>query len=176
MPQKDDIKKLIVNCERRLQKLREQKALFGIHTPPYILIEIEDTETQIQKLRMELEVVESNSTNEKLRGVYSTFVKNSTSFPTSGSIRGESQEFLQETLLKISHCINEINLRNKWQDSDNFSIRLSKSLINSVVPQNERQLLKSIKKVKTSFFHLNHISRERYTSIVWPCIKDIDNR
>lgn len=50
MSRKDDIKKLLVEHERHLQKLKEQQASLGLYTPPYILTEIEDTESQIERL------------------------------------------------------------------------------------------------------------------------------
>ena len=43
MSREDDIKKLITNSQRRLQKLEEQRALHGYSTDPVILLEIEDT-------------------------------------------------------------------------------------------------------------------------------------
>jgi hypothetical protein len=50
----NDLKQLIYIHRRALQKLKEQQALFGSHTPPHILIEIEDKEAQIDQLQMEL--------------------------------------------------------------------------------------------------------------------------
>ncbi len=43
---------LIVNLNRRLQKLKEQQALQGQNTPPEILIDIEDTEAKIKKISL----------------------------------------------------------------------------------------------------------------------------
>lgn len=39
--------------KRRLQKLKEQQAVFGIETPPQISIEIENLEIEIEKLQTE---------------------------------------------------------------------------------------------------------------------------
>jgi hypothetical protein len=50
----DDIQQLIINHQRRLQKLREQQALQGLSVDPKILIEIEDIEKEIEKLEIEL--------------------------------------------------------------------------------------------------------------------------
>ncbi|KAA3655948.1 MAG: hypothetical protein DWQ04_32500 [Chloroflexi bacterium] len=50
----DDCRKLIKNYRRRLQILKENKALQGISTPPEILLEIEDIESEIEKLKEEL--------------------------------------------------------------------------------------------------------------------------
>ena len=47
MSRKNDIKRLIVNHERRLQKLKEQQAIEGRSADPKILIEIEDIEKTI---------------------------------------------------------------------------------------------------------------------------------
>lgn len=55
MSRRDDIQKLIVLYNRRLQKLREQEALKGISTPPEILIEIENLEDKLAGLQAELE-------------------------------------------------------------------------------------------------------------------------
>ncbi len=55
MSRKEDIKKLIVNHRRRLQKLKEQQALQGLAIDPKILLEIEDIETKIEELQTELE-------------------------------------------------------------------------------------------------------------------------
>ncbi len=52
---KDDIEKLILNHNRRLQKLKEQKALYGHSIDPQILIEIEDIEGKLEELQIELE-------------------------------------------------------------------------------------------------------------------------
>lgn len=59
MSRKEDVKKIVSMQQRRLQKLREQQAMFGINTPPHILIEIEDLEAEINKLQSELGETES---------------------------------------------------------------------------------------------------------------------
>lgn len=60
MSDKDDVKALILKHNRVLQKLKEQQASFGLHTPPYILVEIDDTEVKILELETELaHIVES---------------------------------------------------------------------------------------------------------------------
>lgn len=50
----DETRKLIATHSRRLQKLKEQQALFGIDTPPHLLLEIEDIEAEIEKLQADL--------------------------------------------------------------------------------------------------------------------------
>ena len=42
---------LLHRYRRRLQKLKEQEAAFGLYTPPYILTEIEDLEMQIREIQ-----------------------------------------------------------------------------------------------------------------------------
>lgn len=54
MSDKNNIRKLILKNTRYLQKLREQEAEFGVHTPVQILTEIEDRETRIKDLQAEL--------------------------------------------------------------------------------------------------------------------------
>jgi len=64
MPKLDEIEKLITNYNRRLQKLKEQKALYGISVDPKIPLEIEDIEAEIAELQAELQnlVEKQNST------------------------------------------------------------------------------------------------------------------
>ncbi len=61
MSQRDDAKRLIHSLTRKLQKLKEQQAQFGIHTPPYILTEIEDTEAEIDKLVVGLDELDESA-------------------------------------------------------------------------------------------------------------------
>jgi len=70
MPRKDDIKRLMANQERRLQKRKEQQALFGLDAPPHVLTEIEDIEAEIKKLQTELEALEDSDINEEPHGVF----------------------------------------------------------------------------------------------------------
>lgn len=61
MSRQDDIRNLIRIQFRRLQLLEEQKASFGsLYSPVHILIEIEDIETEINKLQTELDEIETN--------------------------------------------------------------------------------------------------------------------
>jgi hypothetical protein len=50
----DDLKKLILEHSRRLQKLKEQEARYGYSVDPHIPLEIEDIEAKIQALQTEL--------------------------------------------------------------------------------------------------------------------------
>ena len=54
-----EIEKLIINYDRRLQKLKQSKALQGLSTDPKILLEIEDIEAEIKRLQAELEQSEN---------------------------------------------------------------------------------------------------------------------
>jgi hypothetical protein len=55
MSRKDDIRRLIIKHNRRLQELKEQKALHGISVDPKVSLEIEDIESEIARLQTELE-------------------------------------------------------------------------------------------------------------------------
>lgn len=46
-----EIEALILKTNRYLQKLKEQQASLGTHTPPHVLIEIEDLETELSRLQ-----------------------------------------------------------------------------------------------------------------------------
>ena len=59
MSRRDDIKKLIAKNTRRLQKLNEKKASFGLDTPTHILVEIEDVEAELEKLNSQLDRVKA---------------------------------------------------------------------------------------------------------------------
>ncbi|MFC1976367.1 tetratricopeptide repeat protein [Chloroflexota bacterium] len=67
MSQQDDIRNLIRNHNRRLQKLKEQQALRGLNTPPEIVLEIEDIEAKIEQLQTGLEEIESDPDTQKQR-------------------------------------------------------------------------------------------------------------
>jgi tetratricopeptide (TPR) repeat protein len=55
MSRKDNVKKLIAEHNRHLQKLKEQEAKWGLNAPTHILTEIEDRENEIERLKTELE-------------------------------------------------------------------------------------------------------------------------
>lgn len=55
MSQRKDIETLLQKYERQLQKLKEKLATYGLETPPHILIQIEDTEAEIESLQAKLE-------------------------------------------------------------------------------------------------------------------------
>lgn len=52
---KDDLQRLIGQKRRQLHKLQEQEAAFGLHTPPYVSIQIEDLEVELEELLARLE-------------------------------------------------------------------------------------------------------------------------
>ncbi len=83
-------KKLINIHQRRLQKLREQQALFGLNTPAEILIEIEEIEAQIR--RLQAIDVERNDYLHNLR--HQIAPQLSASSPLSESLDNPSQIFL----------------------------------------------------------------------------------
>lgn len=51
---RQDIQKLLINKNRRLQVLREQQALKGVDTPPHTILEIQDLQAEIERLEQEL--------------------------------------------------------------------------------------------------------------------------
>ncbi|MCB0191470.1 MAG: tetratricopeptide repeat protein [Anaerolineae bacterium] len=53
MSRTEDISQLITNHHRRLQKLKEKQALYGLETPVHLEIEIEDIETVLANLQAE---------------------------------------------------------------------------------------------------------------------------
>lgn len=57
MSRENDIKKLLVNYNRRLQALKERQALYGLDTPIAVLTEIENIEAEIMNLKVELEAI-----------------------------------------------------------------------------------------------------------------------
>jgi len=49
MSRQDDLKKLIAESTRRLQKLKEQQTRKGIDTEPHILVEIERSNCALRR-------------------------------------------------------------------------------------------------------------------------------
>ena len=68
----NDIKRLLTERYRQLQKLKEKEAKFGLHTPSYILVEIEDIETEIENLQLRLAEIKVNETSNELGDTIST--------------------------------------------------------------------------------------------------------
>lgn len=68
----NDLRNLILKHNRRLQKLKEQKAIKGISTDPQVLIEIEDIEGELQKLQFQLtQQEEIRSSGKKITNISS---------------------------------------------------------------------------------------------------------
>lgn len=63
MSRQDDIKRLLLNCNRRLQALKERKALYGLDTPVAVLTEIQDIEAEIEELQTRLKELELKSSH-----------------------------------------------------------------------------------------------------------------
>ena|SRR6266498_6052559 len=63
MSRRDEINELLGIHQRRLRKLNEQRASFGMHAPVHLSIEIEDVEEQIERLGAELRELESIATS-----------------------------------------------------------------------------------------------------------------
>ena len=60
---RDDLQRLIGQKRRQLQKLQEQEAAFGLHTPAYISIQIEDLEVELEELLAQLETLNHEGAN-----------------------------------------------------------------------------------------------------------------
>lgn len=65
MSRRSEIQSLIRKHQRRLHKLKEKEATFGINTPPEIITEIEDIQAEIENLQTESEQLEPE-TNKSL--------------------------------------------------------------------------------------------------------------
>lgn len=67
---RDETNRLIVIHQRRLQKLREKQAFKGPDTEAHVLLEIENTEAEIARLRQELEDFEQRSQTNPYVGLH----------------------------------------------------------------------------------------------------------
>ena len=54
----EDLKETLDIAHRALRHLETQKVGFGLHTPPYILIQIEDKKREIRDLEIRLDILE----------------------------------------------------------------------------------------------------------------------
>ncbi len=112
MSLKNELQKSINNLGRRLQKLKEQKTKFGLHTPPHILIEIEDTEKEIEKLETQLENVNDG--------------QGETEDIEIGGKKGEDE--LEEIKKRVEALEEKLqNIDDSWDDSTSQSIKLEKA-------------------------------------------------
>ncbi|OQY35747.1 MAG: hypothetical protein B6243_04620 [Anaerolineaceae bacterium 4572_5.2] len=82
MTRENGLQKLLIKYGRRLQKLKEQQASFGLHTSPHILTEIEDLEVRIEVLQTELTEMAGNRARSTSKTSSSIF-----SLPAQGSSR-----------------------------------------------------------------------------------------
>lgn len=100
----DDRENLIINYSRRLQKLKEQKAIRGINTPPETLIEIEDIEAEIEKLQTELNNIADLPANYSYpddNNILSTYDDNDEK-PQSAGFTNELYNFYIDQVSKLS--------------------------------------------------------------------------
>ncbi len=67
MTSKDDVQRLILNYQRRLQKLKEKETQYGIETPVHILTEIEDITIQLEALQALLATLSSGFSGKSQR-------------------------------------------------------------------------------------------------------------
>lgn len=123
MTHKDEIKKLTLKYERNLQKLREQQASFGLNTPVHILLAIEDIEVEIQKLKANLEILESEtlentSVNDKFPESLPKSTEDITHSIEFSEIQRKSQEAKPSRELKydvfISYSYNDKEWVHDW--------------------------------------------------------------
>jgi hypothetical protein len=61
MSEKDNIKQQIINHNRRLQKLKQKQALYGLDVQPHVLMEIEDIEAELESLQAQLKTLDKKS-------------------------------------------------------------------------------------------------------------------
>jgi len=54
MPTENELRELLDINERRLAKLKQKRDAFGLHTPDYILVEIDTAKAEIDNLRQQL--------------------------------------------------------------------------------------------------------------------------
>ena len=59
MSDQKNIKTLIIEKRRRLQKLKEQEARYGFSVEPSVLLEIEDIEAELEDLQLQLKALEA---------------------------------------------------------------------------------------------------------------------
>ncbi|MBI1880002.1 MAG: response regulator [Chloroflexi bacterium] len=65
MPRKEDLQRLLMPKNRRLQKLKEQQAAAGWSTDPNILLEIEDLEDEVMELQTAIAALEGKTAVEE---------------------------------------------------------------------------------------------------------------
>lgn len=106
MSREDDLKELIVQHKRRLQKLREQQAREGISADPKIFIEIEDIEVTIAALQAELAALGENHLLPESPGSLSVPAEVAAPQSSSVSLSEKSNKTPQPTLAFRFHTVN----------------------------------------------------------------------
>lgn len=108
MARKDDLRRLIELKSRRLQKLKEQQALLGISVDPTVPIEIDDIETEIERLHEELSVLEDRG-QQKALGPTDTL-------PTVFVSYSHKDEIEKEELLSHLTVLERAGVYRLWVD------------------------------------------------------------
>lgn len=166
MSYKRDIKKLLVISERRLQKLREQKALKGSDTPPHILIEIEDTEKEINKLQIELQKFESNDRHKSQHSTLENLLGTLNSSPLDEALFELEQfasdqqftELKQWAMTELEGYVGRTNSQNEIPEYRKLSVEWVDRIGNPLV----------IKDARLSFlrhYHMPHSVRDLQASL-----------
>lgn len=93
MPHQDEIRRLIVNHQRRLQILKEQQALMGLSVDPRIPLEIEDIEATIDKLQIKLEPGSADKTALPLQTDLITFSHLNQKVQAASSLAEDKETF-----------------------------------------------------------------------------------
>ncbi len=99
MSRADDLKKLITSKNRRLQKLKEQEAVYGISSDPHITIEIENIEAELEELQTELTTLEAGATHRPPPDVASS------SRPTAGPTASFRQVKIKNLKKRVAKLI-----------------------------------------------------------------------
>ncbi len=107
--EKGDLGKLIIFKTRSLYRLKERQTQLGLRASPEILTEIEDLETEITKLHMELQAIEDTSRSTE-------FVRFKNPYTFGVPARGEGRFFGREVELKLIFDTLENVPRGQKQD------------------------------------------------------------
>ncbi len=136
MTSQSDIKKLLNNYERRLQKLKEKNALRGLDAPIDTLIEIEDIEAEIERLKEELKRIADELERTPHKKFYSNFEIHVEKIPVSESLiineikYGEGSQIEHKDSSELLILDSEIKLPKKFIPSEGREAYIIKSLFN----------------------------------------------
>ena len=134
MNRQDDIKNLIRNHNRRLQKLKEQQALHGLDAPPKISLEIEDIEAELEQLmemlHRQLPVLAERYQVESL-GVFGSYVRHEQS--------PESDLDVLVTFYEPPSLLKFIELENYL--SDNLGVKIDLVMKDALKPRIGERIL-----------------------------------